>query len=87
QHTFRWKDKRLCQRELFLLVRHDRFTPVISDPVEAETLLEFRWWPLGELDSARHPITPVSLRAIVESYLERGAPQGNLPLEIVPDSN
>jgi 8-oxo-dGTP pyrophosphatase MutT (NUDIX family) len=84
-HTFNWKDKRISQRETFVVVETKKFTPVMSDAVEAESLEEFRWWPLAEINVAAHPITPVTLKEIVESFRAHGAPTG--PLDCLSESD
>ena len=85
-HVFNWKDKRISQRETFVVVPVPaRFTPVMSDVVEAESLEEFRWWPLAELDAHAHPITPRTLKVIVEAFRANGAPSG--PLDCVSEKD
>lgn len=47
--------------------------------------MEFRWWPLAEIDAEVHPITPRSLKRIVEEFRREGAPRG--PLSCIPESD
>jgi 8-oxo-dGTP pyrophosphatase MutT (NUDIX family) len=78
-HTFNWGEKRISQRETFVVVCvNAKFTPVMSDAVEAESLEDFRWWPLAGIDVAAHPITPKTLKEIIENFRKHGAPTGLL---------
>ena len=78
-HVFSWKEKRISQHETFVVVPVPaRFTPLMSDAVEAESLEEFRWWPLAEVDAEEHPITPRTLKSLVENFRRSGPPAGPL---------
>ena len=57
----------------------------MSDAVEARALQAFRWWHVSELATAREPLAPRSLHAIVTSYLAHGAPEGPLEVEVLVD--
>lgn len=85
QHTFNWAGKRFCQREQYHVVQVERFMPVISDPVEAKVLDEFRWFRLRELRDFGERVTPLSLAKIVGDYLRVGAPVGELEVETLTD--
>lgn len=85
QHTFSWAGKRFCQREQYHVVHVNRFEPVISDPVEAKVLDEFRWVRLVDLKGFEERVTPLSLLTIVESFLDNGPPRGELEVEILID--
>jgi 8-oxo-dGTP pyrophosphatase MutT (NUDIX family) len=85
QHTFNWGTKRFCQRERYHIVHVDRFAPRMSDPVEAEVLEQFRWWPVAELAQARERLTPLSLAQIVARYLADGAPAEPPDVEVLVD--
>lgn len=85
QHTFRWGDRHLCQREQLFAVHVPRFEPRMTDAVEAKVLNRFRWWTLEELRSASEPVTPLALARIVEDYLTQGPPRGPLQVEILDD--
>ncbi len=84
QHTFDFKARRLCQTECYHIVRVEKFTPVLTDPVEREVFEEFRWWALGELQAASERVTPLALAKIVGDFLREGAPQ-SLELEVLVD--
>ncbi len=81
-HTFNWGDRRISQKEEYRIVHVDPFEPVMTDPVEAEVLECFRWWPINELDTVAEPITPISLADILRRYLRDGPP-ATLPDEEV----
>ena len=85
QHTFNWGPRRLCQRERYHIVHVERFEPVMSDVVEAQTLCRFHWWPAADLHAAQERLTPLSLAYIVERYLRDGAPVGPLDTEVLVD--
>ena len=85
QHTFNWADRRILQREQYFVVSVARFEPVMSDPVEAKVLEQFRWWSLGELAASREQLTPLSLAEIVRGYFEQGAPPEPLGVEFLVD--
>ncbi|MCZ6675909.1 MAG: NUDIX domain-containing protein [Candidatus Poribacteria bacterium] len=85
QHTFNWAGRRLCQREQYHIMHVNRFQPFMSDPVEAEYLEEFRWWPLVEISQSTDRFTPLSLAEIVQKYLAHGPPQEPLEVEILVD--
>jgi 8-oxo-dGTP pyrophosphatase MutT (NUDIX family) len=82
QHTFDWGEKRLCQSERFHIVHVDRFEPQIFDPVEAQVLQQFRWWPASELAHLAERLTPLALASIVADYLKHGPPREPLELEV-----
>jgi 8-oxo-dGTP pyrophosphatase MutT (NUDIX family) len=84
-HTFDWGDRRISQHEEYRVVHIDRFEPVMSDPVEAEVLECFRWWPIEDLASAAERFTPLSLAAILRRYLLDGAPATPPEVEVLVD--
>ncbi|HMJ03966.1 MAG TPA: NUDIX domain-containing protein, partial [Conexibacter sp.] len=49
QHTFNWLGRRIHQREQYYVVQTERFTPRMSDPIEAKTIDQLRWWTAAEL--------------------------------------
>jgi 8-oxo-dGTP pyrophosphatase MutT (NUDIX family) len=81
-HTFNWGERRISQREEYRVVHLDRFEPLMTDVVEAESLECFRWWPLADLETTEERLTPLSLAAILRRYLSDGAP-AELPEEEV----
>jgi 8-oxo-dGTP pyrophosphatase MutT (NUDIX family) len=81
-HTFDWGVRRISQREDYRIVEVARFIPVMTDEVEAEYVVEHRWWPLSDLERAEERLTPLSLPAILARYLADGAPDP-LPAEEV----
>jgi len=85
QHTFNWKGDRLCQREVYHAIHTRYFEPRMSDHVESAVLDEFRWWKVTDLTNATERLTPLSLAAIVNSYLRSGPPVEPLCVEIVED--
>ena len=85
QHTFNWVSKRICQNEQYHVVHVDRFEPKMSDLTEVKVLDQFRWWPVVELANATEQLTPASLADIVARYLNHGAPQEPLDIEILVD--
>jgi 8-oxo-dGTP diphosphatase len=69
----------------FFLVRAPKFEPrgTLSDEqLEAENLLELKWWPLAEIAaySGDAVFAPRSLAALVESLLRNGVPE--LPIDV-----
>ena len=85
QHTFNWLGKRFCQRERYFMVRVPRFTPHMSDPIEAKVFQEFRWWPLLELQQTALRLTPLALAKIVGETIARDAPTQPDGWEVVED--
>jgi 8-oxo-dGTP pyrophosphatase MutT (NUDIX family) len=85
QHTFNWAEKRICQNERYYIIHVRRFEPKMSDPAELRVLDRFRWWPSSELKCATEQLTPLTLCQIVARYLEMGAPQEPLELEVLLD--
>jgi 8-oxo-dGTP pyrophosphatase MutT (NUDIX family) len=84
-HTFDWGERRISQREEYRVVHTDRFEPVMTDPVEAEVLECFRWWPIDDLDTAAERFTPLSLADILRRYLRDGAPATPPDEEVLVD--
>jgi 8-oxo-dGTP pyrophosphatase MutT (NUDIX family) len=84
-HEFSWRDRRILQREEIRLIRTLRFEPVMSDPVEAEVVDSFRWWPVAALSDCPESITPRALQTIVANYLKHGAPAEPLEVERLVD--
>gem|GEM_PF-1997718 len=66
-------------------MRVERFAPIISDPIEAKVLEQFRWWSLAAMAATPERLTPLSLAKIVRSYLEIGAPVEPLIEEVLVD--
>lgn len=85
QHTFNWAGKRICQNEYYYIVNVSRFDPKMTDSTEARVLDRFRWWPVTDLMNAIEELTPVSLPQIVTRYLDLGAPEGPLEVEVLVD--
>jgi ADP-ribose pyrophosphatase YjhB (NUDIX family) len=85
QHTFNWAGKRICQNEHYYVVHVIRFEPTMADQIEAKVLDRFRWWTVAELANATEVLTPLSLSQIVTRYLDRGAPQEPLEVEVLVD--
>lgn len=84
-HIFDWGDRRISQREEYRIVEVPRFEPVMTDEVEARTVVEHRWWPISELRHAPEPLTPFSLSAILARYLTEGPPDPAPPEEVLVD--
>jgi 8-oxo-dGTP pyrophosphatase MutT (NUDIX family) len=83
-HTFDWLGRRIRQRERLYAVHTQRFVPVVGDELEAKVIAELRWWPLPTLASFPGDLTPRSLHALIERYLEHG-PSARVPLEVRVD--
>lgn len=73
-HTLTWHGKRFCQSEQYFAIRVPRFTPVMTDSIEARTLDRFRWWSLPELRHTSERLTPNGIYRILRDYLQDGAP-------------
>lgn len=84
-HTFDWGARRISQREEYRIVEVARFDPVMTDEVEAQNVVEHRWWPVAELDRVQEPLTPLSLPAILARYLADGAPDPVPSEEVLVD--
>ncbi|WP_152047717.1 NUDIX domain-containing protein [Aureimonas psammosilenae] len=84
-HIFDWNGRRISQREEYRIVETDWFEPRMLDLQEGAYVQTLRWWPLNELGSAREPLTPLSLDAIVRDYLLNGAPDPIPPEEVLSD--
>ena len=54
QAVWRWGDRTYEARERFFLLRVPRFvvSPTVAVDLEAETVLEHRWWSVRELQAA-----------------------------------
>lgn len=85
QHTFDLEGRRICQREVYHVVRSERFEPRMLDAYEGRFVRELRWWPVSELRNATERLTPLSLADIVERYLAEGPPVGPLAVEVLVD--
>jgi len=85
QHTFNWLGRRIRQREQYYVVETERFAARMSDPVEAKTVDQLRWWSSAELHETRECLTPLSLAKIVASFVRDGAPAGELEVEMLID--
>lgn len=85
EHTFTWNERRIRQREQFYLVETPRFTPKMSDPVEAKTVDRFAWWALAELATTTETLTPLELAKLLKNYLQHGAPADPDTVERVID--
>jgi len=75
----------LTPDERVLLLRTHYFEPRMSDQVEIAVLDAFRWWKVTDLAHATERLTPLSLAAIVSSYLRSGPPIEPLSVEILED--
>jgi 8-oxo-dGTP pyrophosphatase MutT (NUDIX family) len=84
-HTFDWGARRISQREEYRIVEVGRFDPVMTDEVEAQNVVEHRWWPIAELSSARERLSPLSLPAILVRYLAEGTPDPVPAEEVMVD--
>ncbi|WP_201769410.1 NUDIX hydrolase [Paracoccus aminophilus] len=83
EHELGHAGRRWRQCEDYFLIETPRFTPVLRDLREAQTVEAFRWWPLPELARSIEPVTPVALAAIVKDYRRHGAPDPLPPTEVV----
>jgi len=78
EQTFNWGPRRICQREIYHVVHVDHFPPRLLDEVEAEMVVELRWWPAAELASIPEIVAPRALARIVADYLRDGPPRREL---------
>jgi 8-oxo-dGTP pyrophosphatase MutT (NUDIX family) len=85
QHTFDWDGQRTRQSERYYIVAVDRFEPNMTDPSEARTLQQFRWWHASELENAEERLTPLALAKVVSEYLTHGPPKLPLDVEVLED--
>ena len=85
QHTFNWGGRRICQNERYYIVHVNRFEPTMADSIEARVLDQFRWWTIADLANATEELTPLTLSQIVTRYLDDGAPQEPLEVEVLVD--
>ncbi len=85
RHTFDWAGRRVRQREQYHIVHVDRFSPVITDEVEAKSIDRFHWWPVCDLAHSQERLTPLSLAAIVHDYIAQGPPQTTPAVEVLID--
>ena len=85
RHTFTWGDRRICQCEEYRAVHVDRFGPVLSDAVEAQTVEHFEWWPLEAIKRSTDTFTPSELAEIVGRYLLEGPPNEPPEVEVILD--
>lgn len=85
-HIFDWGARRISQREEYRIVEVPRFEPVMTDEVEAQNVVEHRWWPVAELERIGEPLTPLSLPTILARYLGEGAPDPVPPEEVLVDA-
>ncbi|MCZ7599966.1 MAG: NUDIX domain-containing protein [Gammaproteobacteria bacterium] len=83
EHTFDWGPRRIRQREVYHVVRVDRFTPRLLDAVEAEPVVALRWFAATSLATIQEEVAPRALASIVTGYLRHGPPAA--PLDWVVD--
>ena len=83
RHTFSWYGRTVEQREEFMLVRLGAFEPR-PDPtaLDAEGVLEVRWWTLDELESSHVTFAPRRLAELLSDVLESGPPPEPLDAEV-----
>ena len=63
----------------------NRALVLMADQIEAKVLDRFRWWTVAELANPTEAVTPLSLSQIVTRYVNCGAPQGPLEVEVLVD--
>jgi 8-oxo-dGTP pyrophosphatase MutT (NUDIX family) len=85
QHTFDWAGRRMHQREQYYVVETERFSPRMSDLIEAKVIDQLRWWTSVELRETSERLTPLSLATIVTGFVRDGAPRGELDVETLID--
>jgi 8-oxo-dGTP pyrophosphatase MutT (NUDIX family) len=85
EHTYDWRDRRICQREHYHVVETERFEPYMSDPTEAKSLDGFLWWRLADLVRPSERVTPRALADIVARYLTFGPPPSVPEWEVLAD--
>lgn len=84
-HTFNWGNRRISQREEFRVVHLDRFEPVMSDTVEAQSMECFRWWRVADLPGSEERLTPLALGDLLQRYLRDGPPAEPPDEEVLVD--
>lgn len=74
EHVFEFAGRLTHQSELYYAIEVERFEPLMSDPIEARSLLEFRWWSIAELRASEEAFAPRALARLLQRYIDEGAP-------------
>ena len=76
-HTFSWSGRRIRQREVFYLVRTERFEPTGQHQVsadEAQLIKSMRWWSVGEISRSNDRFVPRRFAFFLTRLIEDGPP-------------
>ncbi len=75
-HWFRTEQDLVHQEDRYFLVRVDRPEVDTSgqDAIEADVMVEHRWWPLKELDATEAKVYPLGLAGHIRGVLKHGIP-------------
>jgi ADP-ribose pyrophosphatase YjhB (NUDIX family) len=82
EHWFRTAEDLVHQQDRYFWIRVDRPDVDVSgqDALEADVMVEHRWWPLPELDTTEAKVYPLGLGGRVRDLLENGVPERPLQL-------
>lgn len=82
-HWFRTADDLVHQQDRYFLLRIDRADIDVGgqDAIEADVMVEHRWWQLGDLDTTEEKVFPVGIGDRVRDLLENGVPEKPLQLK------
>jgi len=75
-HWFRSGPELIHQRERFFVGRCQNFVPERGglDQIEADVMLEGRWWTADELDATEERVYPRGLGALLRDLVANGVP-------------
>ena len=77
KHSFQWLGEHFCQVERFYIVRVDQFEPSSAEhtEVEAQVLMEFRWWSIEQIEAASdEQFAPRMLAQHLKALVDQGPP-------------
>ena len=84
QHTWRWDDRLIDSYERFFLIRTADFdvNPAALEPIEVDSLRQYRWWTVSEIEAAssHETFVPRRLVALLEPIMAGVIP--SKPVEI-----
>jgi 8-oxo-dGTP pyrophosphatase MutT (NUDIX family) len=82
RHVFSWRGVEWDQRERWFMARVEHFEPSRAGFTETEAtdLTAWRWWTLGELDTATDELVPRDLAVRLRALLADGPPPE--PIEV-----
>jgi len=79
---FTFDGRRYRQREVFYVVRSDRFPvrPMALTAEEGRFITSWRWWSLADLAATGEVVYPADLARLVAQWLVEGPPAGPVPI-------